>query len=58
MGLALDEPKDEDYSEDVDGVTFLLDEELEDYLGDRMVKVESHPIMGGLSVRLAGARAC
>ncbi len=58
MGLALDEPKDEDYTEDIDGITFLADEELEDYLGDRGVRVESHPLGRGLIVRVAGARAC
>ena len=58
MGLALDEPKDEDHAEDIDGITFLADEELEDYLGDREVRVESHPLVSGLIVRVAGAASC
>lgn len=56
--MALDEPKDEDHAEDIDGITFLLDEELEDYLGDREVRVESHPLVRGLIVRVAGAPSC
>lgn len=35
-----------------------MDDELDDYVGDRAIRVESHPLVRGLIVRLAGVASC
>ncbi len=61
MGLALDEPRENDKRVEVEGFSFIMDSEVADMLrsyGDLFIDYKDHRWIKGFEVSLSGGGTC
>jgi Fe-S cluster assembly iron-binding protein IscA len=61
MGLALDEPKEDDEKIEVEGFSFILASEVADIIrsyGNLFIDYKEHPWMKGFQLSLSGKGPC
>jgi hypothetical protein len=58
LGLALDEPKDKEITTQVEGLDFLIAEEVKPFADKSRVDYTSGPYGEGFTIRVVGGASC